>query len=49
MIIGEARRVSSDSYKNDAMHSFAESFVNLTQGILNEMQQIYMLTQVELS
>ena len=36
MIIGEARRSSSDSYKNNAMHSFAESFVNLTQGILNE-------------
>lgn len=36
MIIGEARRTASDSYKNDAMHSFAESFVNLTQGILNE-------------
>lgn len=37
MIIGEApRRNMSDSFKNDPMHSFVESYVNLTQGILNE-------------
>ena len=36
MVIGEARRSMSDTFKNDAMHSYAESFVNLTQGILNE-------------
>lgn len=37
MIIGEApRRNMSDMYKNDPMHSFVESYVNLTQGILNE-------------
>lgn len=32
MIIGEApRRNMSDSFKNDPMHSFVESYVNLTQ------------------
>ena len=37
MIIGEAPRQSmSDNYKYDAMHSYAESFVNLAEGILNE-------------
>lgn len=36
MIIGEAPRQLSDNYKYDAMHSYAESFVNLAEGILNE-------------
>lgn len=37
MIIGEAPRQNmSDSYKSDPMHSYAESFVNLAEGILNE-------------
>lgn len=36
MVVGEARRKTSDNYKNNPMHSFAESFVNLASGILNE-------------
>lgn len=37
MIIGEApRQYMSDNYKSDPMHSYAESFVNLAEGILNE-------------
>ena len=37
MIIGEAPRQNmSDNYKYDPMHSYVESFVGLTQGILNE-------------
>ena len=36
MVVGEARRKASDNYKNNPMHSFAESFVNLASGILNE-------------
>lgn len=37
MIIGEAPRQNmSDNYKSDPMHSYAESFVNLAEGILNE-------------
>ena len=36
MVIGEAKKSYSDLYKNDPMYSFAESFVNLTQGIVNE-------------
>lgn len=36
MIIGEKPRLMSDSYKSDPMHSFAESYVDLTQGIMTE-------------
>lgn len=36
MVIGEAPRTMSDSYKNDPMYAFAESYVNLTQGIMTE-------------
>ena len=37
MIIGDApRRSMADSFATNPMHSFVESYVNLTQGILNE-------------
>ena len=37
MIIGDApRRNMSDSYKHNEMHNFAESYVDLTQGLMTE-------------
>lgn len=41
MIIGDEPKVMSDSYKNDPMRPFVESYVNLTEGLLAESADVY--------
>ena len=41
MIIGEEPKVMSDSYKNDPMRPFVESYVQLTEGLLTESTDVY--------
>ena len=41
MIIGEEPKVMSDSYKNDPMRPFVESYVQLTEGLLIESTDVY--------
>jgi hypothetical protein len=36
MVIGETKKLMSDNYKHNSLYSFAESYVDLTRGILNE-------------